>query len=268
MSRSGGVGDDGVEAAAQEHFEIVSRQVAGHVANTSVRRERAAAELARGDNDLATIRGQDADRRFVELREGDLGNAACEEGHAGAALPLRRKRFPKVIEEEGVVDARHQAFAVGQAEKAEDSSSAGEALEAGALVEANEPGREGNALGMREEPAIGEMTREAGEQRPAVVLLDLAAGVFDELAVLDARGAGGLAGAAVEALVDVPDIPLTGQNPELFHVKHLADPATGGVGFEAPEAVGGAVVQAEAAVDTAGEILVGWLVTDCIGRNY
>jgi hypothetical protein len=173
-----------------------------------------------------------------------------------------------MIEEESVVDARHQAFAIGEAEKAEDFSSARKALEAGALVEANELRRKGNALGMREEPAIGEMTRKAGEQRPAVVLLDLAAGMFDELAVLDPRRAGGLAGAAVEALVDVLDIPFTGQKPELFHVKHLADSAARGVGFETPEAVGGAMVQAEAAVDTAGKIFVGWLVTNCSGRRY
>jgi hypothetical protein len=231
-------------------------------------RERTATKLTSRDDDFAAIRGQDANRRFVELREGDLSDAACEEGHAGAALPLRRKGFPKMIEEESVVDARHQAFAIGEAEKAQDSSSAREALQAGALVEANKLRRKGNALGMREEPTIGEMTREAGEQRPTVVLLDLAAGMFDELAVLDPRRAGGLAGAAVEALVDVPDIPFAGQNPQLFHVKHLADPAARGVGFETPEAVGGAMVQAEAAVDTAGKIFVGGLVTNCTGRSY
>ena len=39
----------------------------------------------------------------------------------------------------------------------------------------------------------------------AVILLDLRARRFDQLAVLDARGARGLAGAAIQALIDVLD---------------------------------------------------------------
>ena len=49
------------------------------------------------------------------------------------------------------------------------------------------------------------MARDAGEERALVVALDERAGVLDELAVLDGGGAGGFAGAAVEAFVDVLD---------------------------------------------------------------
>ena len=78
------------------------------------------------------------------------------------------------------------------------------------------------------------LPRALAQQRPAVALFDLRPAVLDQLAVLDAGGAGRLAGPTVQALVNVPDIPLTGQKPKLFHVEHLANPPPGGVGLESP----------------------------------
>ncbi len=50
-----------------------------------------------------------------------------------------------------------------------------------------------------------EVTREAGEEGALVVALDARAGVFDQLAVFDAGGAGGFAGAAIETFINVID---------------------------------------------------------------
>jgi len=93
-----------------------------------------------------------------------------------------------------------------------------------------------------------------------MVALNACAGVLDELAVLDAGGAGGFAGAAVEAFINVIDEGVGDGSAVLRDVHHLADAAARGVGFETPEAVGGASVEAEPAVDAAGVVLVdgGW----------
>ena len=100
--------------------------------------------------------------------------------------------------------------------------------------------------------------------------------MFDEFPVLDAAGAGGFAGAAVQAFVDVIDegigdrrrcVRLAGEFV-LGDVDHLLDTAARGVGFEIPEAVGGAGVEAEAAVDTAGVVLVNGSLTGNILNSH
>jgi hypothetical protein len=104
--------------------------------------------------------------------------------------------------------------------------------------------------------------------------------VLDEFPVLDAGGACGFAGAAVEAFVDVVDervgdqrLALRGDGAialnfvvefargvaldlALGDMDHLVDAAAGGIGFKIPEAVGGAGFEAKAAVDAAGVVFV------------
>lgn len=89
---AGGVGDDGVEVFAKKYGEILSREFAGGIANARVRSERAAAELAIGDDGFAAVGGKDADGGFVQLRKSNVGNAAGEEGDAGAARTGGGKR--------------------------------------------------------------------------------------------------------------------------------------------------------------------------------
>src|SRR5580692_8040360 len=109
---------------------------------------------------------------------------------------------------------------------------------------------------MREKPPEREIARDAAEERALIVALDEGAGVLDELAVLDAGGAGGFAGAAVETFVDVIDEGVGDGLLFRLDVDHLVDAAAGGIGFEIPEAVGGTGVEAEAAMDAAGIVLV------------
>ena len=134
------------------------------------------------------------------------------------------------------------------------------------MIEAKEPRGGGDAAWMREQFAKQKIASEPGKQRTLEVALDAGAGMLDELSVLDAGGAGRFAGAAVEAFVDVVDegrgdgdmAPLEfvrGLN--LRDVDHLVDAAARGVGFEVPEAIGGAGAETKAAVHTASVIRVG-----------
>ena len=70
------------------------------------------------------------------------------------------------------------------------------------------------------------------------MLLNLRARHFDELAVLDARGARRLAGAAIEATVNVRDESVAQLEPALIHELHLANAAPRRIRFLAPQAIG------------------------------
>ena len=101
-----------------------------------------------------------------------------------------------------------------------------------------------------------EVPRGAGEPGAGIVALDARAGVLDEFSVLDSRGAGGFASATVEAFVDVLDKGIGDGLLVQLDLDHLVDAAARRVGFKTPQAVGGAGIEAEAAVDATGVILV------------
>src|SRR5207249_9766688 len=103
---------------------------------------------------------------------------------------------------------------------------------------------------MRKYSAEEEPAKEARAQRALVIFLDLPARRFDQAAVLDSGRARRLAGAAVETQVDVPDKTLAQRQPPALHLDHLVDPAARRVHLHAQLAIGGATVQAQAAVDT------------------
>ncbi len=56
-----------------------------------------------------------------------------------------------------------------------------------------------------EQSAENEIARDASNPGAGIFALDARAGVLDEFAILDAGGAGGFAGAAVQAFVNVID---------------------------------------------------------------
>jgi len=112
-------------------------RVPGGVANAGVRRERAAAELATGDDDFAAVGGERT--RIVaslSCEKSDVGDASGEEGHAGSARtdggkrPRRGGGRKKIV-----VDAREETFALGETEKFQDADAARDGLHAGALIE-------------------------------------------------------------------------------------------------------------------------------------
>ena len=151
---AGGVGEDGVEAVLEEHGEVAAGEVAGDVAHPGVGGQRAAAELARGHDDFASVSGEDADGGFVEASEADLGDAAGEKGDAGAARPLRGIAPAQALEEKRVLDGRQEPLARGQAQQAQGAAFAREPLQTAALVEAGEARGGGDAVGIGQEAAI------------------------------------------------------------------------------------------------------------------
>src|ERR1700758_550348 len=97
--------------------------------------------------------------------------------------------------------------------------------------------------------ATNEAAGKARRKWTAIILFDLRAGPFHQLAVLHARRASGLARAAVEASVDMPDKRLAQRQPPFVHKHHLTDAPARRIRFQAPQSVRGALVEAQAAVN-------------------
>ncbi|GAC1618915.1 MAG: hypothetical protein NVS9B13_07430 [Candidatus Acidiferrum sp.] len=195
-----------------------------------MRRKRSAAKLFRGNDDVATVGGKHADGGVIEARESDVGDAAGEESDTGASLePIANaagaaggKGLANSREEKRIVDSREEAFAIGEAEKFEDAGGASEFLQAGALIDTEKARDRGDATRKGEQMSKDQIAREAGEKWTRIVACDFGASVFHEFAVFDAGGAGGFAGAAVEAFVDVLDKGLREGLVAEFDVKQLA----------------------------------------------
>src|SRR5205085_5977772 len=106
----------------------------------------------------------------------------------------------------------------------------------------------------REARKIGDDTIEAAaedalEHGAAIVGLDEGAGALDDAAVLHAGGTGRLAGAAIEATIDVGNEGITEGETAGVHLQDLVDAAAGRIHLGAEDAIRGAVIEAQAAVD-------------------
>ena len=102
----------------KESCEVLAGEIAGGVAHSGVGGEGAAAELRCGHDDFAAVGGEHTDGGFVEVREGDLGDAAGEEGHAGASRADWRGMCGRAALKKKESSMRgRRLFAVGEAEK-------------------------------------------------------------------------------------------------------------------------------------------------------
>ena len=109
------------------------------------------------------------------------------------------------------------------------------------------------------------IAKEGGGPGAFEIALDAGAGILDEFSILDAGGAGSFASAAVETFIDVLDVGVRDGRGRLSmigklalrDVDHLVDAAAGRIGFQIPQTVGGARVQAKAAVNAARIVFVG-----------
>ena len=110
--------------------------------------------------------------------------------------------------------------------------------------------------GIGKQAAKNKIARDARKKRPPVILLDLRASRFDQLAVFDAGRTRGFARAAIQALVNVLDEGFAEREPALIHQHHLADAPARRIGFEAPEFIGRAMIQAQAAMDAPRVVFV------------
>jgi len=122
-------------------------------------------------------------------------------------------------------------------------------LQSGTLVEAQQLCEHSDAIRIWKQAPIDEIAREACEERALVFVFDAGACVFDQSPVPDSGRAGGFAGAAIEAFVNVVNERFGDREFALLNKKHLANAPPGRIRFEMPQPVGGAVVEAESAVD-------------------
>ena len=253
---SGGVGDDGVKVFAKEDGKICSSEFAGHIADAGVRGKRTAAKLSFRHHDFAAIRSEDADGGFIEPRKGDVGDASGEESDAGAARARGRIGPAVSAIEKVIVNAREESFAFGETEKFQHADGARDGLQAGALVEAENAGEIDDEKGIGQQLPEDVVPRDTRDPGTLAVLLNARASVLDELSILDAGGAGGFAGAAVETFVNVIHKRIGDGKIAELDVNHLVDAAARGIRFEIPEAIRGASIQAKSAVNTARVVLV------------
>ena len=86
---------------------------------------------------------------------------------------------------------------------------------------------------------------------PRILPLDLRPRRFNQLAVFDPRGAGRFARPAVQAQVHVADKTLADREPAFVHRDHLVDAPARRIHLHAQLAIGGARVQAQAAMHAA-----------------
>lgn len=231
---SSGISDDGVKVFAKEDGEIFSSEFAGHVADAGVRGKGAAAELSLRHDDFAAVGSEDADGGFIEPCEGDVGDASGEESDACAAGARGGVGPAMAAIKKVVVDARQEAFTFGETEKFQHADGARDGLQAGALVEAEDAGEVGDEMWIRQQPPEDVVARNTRDPGTLAVLLDARPGMLDQLSVLDAGGAGGFAGAAVETFVNVIHERIGDGKIAELDLNHLVDAAARGIGFEIP----------------------------------
>ena len=137
------------------------------------------------------------------------------------------------------------------------SAPAGPALE-GAQIRHGMRGAQGEIHAFRkgQDSLDGHAAKESLEEPTVVMALDVVASGFEERAVLDAAGTGGLAGAAAEAKVDVAHGGVGQRQAAVLERAHEVDSAAGRVVLVAGLQVGRARGKAEAAVDAGKRLVV------------
>jgi len=141
-------------------------------------------------------------------------------------------------------------------------------LQTGALVETEYAREITDAMGSKEQVSENEIASDVREPGARIVSFDVRARVLDEFSIFDTRRAGGFARAAVETFIDVVDEGISDPLPVQLDLNHLVDPPARRIRFEVPETVGGAGVEAQAAVHAAGVVLVDGMETRNGGRGH
>ena len=245
--------DERVDGESLEVGDVPLGQRAGVAALAGVGVERAAAGLRGRDEDLDPIARQDPRGRGVRRREGRAHDAAGEKRDApahrayGGDPPRERGRGRR-----GVGDQAEELSEPAKADVSHDPAASE------TLGEVPEP-REG-----REPPGVGDELVEDGPPQQSLGdaaltrRLDLGASALHELAEFDARGAGRLAGSAVQTFVHVLVESVAGDvDPPVPDVLHQADAAARRVHFDAKLGERRTGGQTEAAVHAPADELLG-----------
>jgi len=91
-------------------------------------------------------------------------------------------------------------------------------------------------------------------------LLDLRASRLHQLAVLNAGRTCGLAGAAIQASIDVRDERVAKRETPLIDKDHLTNSAARRIGFLAPELICRTIIQAQSAMNAPRVIVIRRLI--------
>ena len=105
---------------------------------------------------------------------------------------------------------------------------------------------------MAQQAAVEKVAQFAIDETAWVVCLNFRSRAFDDVAVGNAGGAGGLATETSEAAIDVLDERGVNGEAAFVYLENLVDASTRRIGFESEDAIGWALLQAEPTVDAGG----------------
>ena len=219
--------------------------------------DRPAASLTSGDHDLAAIGLEHPGRRGGRLGEHRITDAAEEQGDSGPLRPDRREDVREPAPGRGEGRQHGLQVAEGGRQELRQPDLLGQAQSPGLLEPAGRGERGLDPAGVGEEVVEDQPLEQAGPVRGRRRSVEGDLERLDQFAVLDARRAGGLAGPAVEAEVEVVADLGRDADPAVGHRPHQVDPAPGAVVLVASLDVSGATRGAEAAVDAVLEPAVG-----------
>src|SRR6202040_3023769 len=165
-----------------------------------------------------------------------------------AALAGWLKRCTQKAKKEFVVNTREKRFAFRESQRPQETAFASERLQSGALVEAHQAREKCNSPGIRQQPSISEIARQPGKEWPFVVALNPRARELYKLSIFDTGRARRFACSAIQTFIDVIDKCRVHWHRPFVHPNHLLNSAARRIRFEVPEAVGGTVIQTQAAM--------------------
>ena len=254
----GRVDDHQVHVGRLEPLDEPADQAARLVDPAGVGGEGPTATLPRRHHHLAPLGHQHPGGGRVDVGEEDPLHAAGDQPDPGPALPGGGPGLGQARRQAGGPDPRRQRIERGEAgrDQAQEPRGAQQPLQPAPRVEEEERRRE------PEPPRVREEGEEHGAVEPVErttrhLALPLVAGLLDDEVIADARGAGGHAGHAAQAAVQVDRHRPVHLDLAVAHAAQHVDAAARGVHLLAPVDPGRADREAEAAVDALVEVAAG-----------
>ena len=250
IAAAAGVRDDRVELRRREEVDHPLGQRLGRIAFAVVGVERAAAGLDGRRVDFTAVGQKDVGGVTIDIREDEVLDAA---GQQGDAVRLLRRRFDRAdqLRRELRRDGRALGFEAAEVlgQQLGQSDLAGGGLQPEALVKPEQASGEAEQARAHEQPADGDRAPEAaGEGLVEAGGLDFGAGGLEQVGVIHARGAGGLAGQAAEAVAHLIGEGRRELQFVVGHGAHERDASAWAVALLLGGVVGGAGRQAHPAM--------------------
>ena len=208
----------------------------------------AATSLIAWNDNLATVKRQHSNRRVVQPRKRKVGNATGKKSHAIPALADRRNHGSKAFGKERLLHARSEPRHARKFCAERPYAGASKCFKPRSLIHAKYLPGELQPL------PVGKQVQEHLSQscfKPwaVIVSINLTSRRFNQSAVLDARGTCGLAGAAIQAQVNVLHKTFAKRKTAALDLNHLVNSPARRIHFYAQFAVRRTTVQAQAAMN-------------------